>query len=204
MCRPGRASPGRLRQWQSRDRRDTQEAAALEAHCNQAGADRGRPKAVERTAPMNILKPFTRAATGVAHGTVAVAKAPAKFVRYTARVTTARNAAVALFVVLDEAAETPTLYRDVAWWRRLIAAVVRLVAVIPIAPEVKTHMKNSSLKLAAIGGLLVTLVSQLDPSVLNGIVNVIPEKYRPLAMSLVALITAGAAFAHPAPGQEKK
>jgi hypothetical protein len=51
--------------------------------------------------------------------------------------------------------------------------------------------------------LLVTVVGSIDPAMLQSVLPMIPEAYRPTLMAIVAAATAAAAYAHPAPGQKE-
>jgi hypothetical protein len=74
----------------------------------------------------------------IGRGAKKVVTAPVKVVRSTARLLKIRGRAADVLELAEQAEADPRLYRDAAWRARLITAVLRLVAVLPLPVEIRT------------------------------------------------------------------
>jgi hypothetical protein len=73
----------------------------------------------------------------IGRGAKKVVTAPVTAVKNTARLLKLRNEAEDVLIVAEEAEADPRLYRSVGWWKRLLTEAGELIAVLPIAQEIK-------------------------------------------------------------------
>lgn len=119
----------------------------------------------------------------IGRGAKAVVTAPVKAVRTTTRMLRARNEAADVWALAEEAEANPRLYRDAAWWKRLLTQVGELLAVLPLAPEIremtflKNVLANYKTTLAGVAAILASLTAVAngtpidDPAVLTGFIT---------------------------------
>jgi hypothetical protein len=70
-------------------------------------------------------------------GATRIVTAPVRAVKNTARLLKIRNEAEDVLELAQEAEADPRLYRDRGWWNRLLTQAGELIAVLPIAQEVR-------------------------------------------------------------------
>jgi hypothetical protein len=89
-----------------------------------------------------------------------VVTAPVRAVKNTARLLTIRNEAEDVLEIAEEAEANPRLYRDQGWWTRLLTQAGELVAVLPMAQEIRNMdairgaLANYKTTLAGVGLLI--------------------------------------------------
>ncbi len=104
-------------------------------------------------------------------GAKKVVIAPVELTRRTKRLLTIRARADEVLQIAENAEADPRLYRDAVWRRSLIAAVLRLVVVLPLPVEIRTVIEKllgPSWKVTlagAIGGFIVFLLDALQNGV---------------------------------------
>lgn len=134
---------------------------------------------------------------------------PFDFVRNTARVIKARNAAVDEIELLEDAAQHPELYRDPSWWARLVAATRRLLDVIPMPTEGRARMNNILLKAGVVAGGLSTLALTFHDTLVTdpnaaAVLNLLPPKYSLMVLGGLAFAGKLSAYLLPAPSQKPR
>lgn len=119
----------------------------------------------------------------IGRGAKAVVTAPAKAVRQTSRMLRARNQAADVWTLAEEAEADPRLYRDPSWWKRLLTQTGELVAVLPLAPEIrdmtflKNVLANYKTTLAGVAAIAASLTAMAngapmdDPAVITGFIT---------------------------------
>lgn len=122
--------------------------------------------------------------------------APVRAATSTARLLTLRKRGVAVLELADEAAEHPALYRDLSWWRRLLAAGAALVDAIPLPQTGRLTMQNVLLKVGIVAGLVVTVGHDLLAPEVAGL---LPPKAVAIIGAIVSLAGTVAALYHPTP-----
>lgn len=119
----------------------------------------------------------------IGRGAKAVVTAPVKAVRTTARMLRARNEAADVWALAEEAEADPRLYRDSSWWKRLLTQTGELLAVLPLAPEIRQMtflrnvLANYKTTLAGVAAILAALTAVAngaaldDPAVITGLIT---------------------------------
>lgn len=119
----------------------------------------------------------------IGRGAKAVVTAPVKAVRTTTRMLRARKEAADVWELAEKAEADPRLYRDATWWSHVVTQVRELLAVLPLAPEIrdmtflKNILANYKTTLAGVAAIAASLTAVAngaalnDPAVITGFVT---------------------------------
>lgn len=123
---------------------------------------------------------------------------PLTAIRRTRRLLTIRSRGLEVLELAEQAEADPRLYRSESWWRKVVSAGARLVAVLPLPKASMSKLQNIWHKAGIVVGVGTVVVGALvDPQILA----LLPAKVAGGILSVAAILGAVSGLLHPTPTQ---